>query len=76
MDGFYSFLALDDAESLASDEGFDVFSEQVDELISSWLRKYINIRSPGYTFEEVVKSIDEINVSDESIRFQILNPRT
>jgi len=47
---------------------------QTNELIHTWLRRYIGMYYPKYSFEEIVESIKIIHVSDEIIEFRIFDP--
>ncbi|OIP53666.1 hypothetical protein AUK10_02135 [Candidatus Gracilibacteria bacterium CG2_30_37_12] len=74
MDSFLSFLGSNNSHPLSTEEDFDTFSEDVDVIITVWLREYIRIYDPGYTAEEAMKNIISINVTDDSIAFTFINP--
>ena len=74
MNWFLTFLTRDGTNSLVNEEDFEIFSSEVDDLVHIWLKKYIDIYKPGYTFDEVANSIWSITVLDKTIEFTFFNP--
>ena len=84
MGGFLSFFIGDNSDSIfygkeeeSSDkEILDFLLVQAEELIGIWMRRYIEMYDPQYTFEQISESIDIINITDTSIEFSITLPFT
>lgn len=41
-----------------------------------WLRRYVDMYNPKYSFEEIIESVKIIRVSEEIIEFRILDPHS
>jgi hypothetical protein len=67
MQSFHSFLSPEALDPFDSIEASDEFFSGVDELIYLWLKKYIEMYNPGFTFDEVVATINSVSVTDELI---------